>query len=251
MTAGNDFDTISAMSPSEFAARLDHSVLKPEATRTQVLQAVADALAHRFAAVCVAPCWMAVAKKELGDGPVLACGVAGFPHGTAKPVIKAIEASSLMKDGADEVDVVMHLPNLIELNFDAARSELMEIVRAVRAVRRDGVLKAIIESALLLKMGTDGRGEEMIAMACRAARESGCDFVKTSTGYHPAGGASVEAVMLMRKHAQGLLIKASGGITDLPKALALLEAGADRLGTSASVALVEAMKQPLAIGVVR
>jgi deoxyribose-phosphate aldolase len=237
------------MSPSQFAARLDHSVLKPQADANAIAQAIAEAREHRFAAVCVAPCWVTTVKAGLAGSGVLTCGVAGFPHGTSKPVIKAIEASRVLKEGADEVDVVMHLPFLLELNWEAARNELMEVVRAVRAVRRDGVVKAIIESALLLQAGsaTPGRGEEMIAVACRAARESGCDFVKTSTGFHPAGGASIEAVKLMRKHGQGLLIKAAGGIGDLPAALALLEAGADRLGVSASVALMEMMQSNPAV----
>jgi deoxyribose-phosphate aldolase len=104
------------------------------------------------------------------------------------------------------------------------------------------VIKVIVESAALLKLGGD-KGEEVIATACRAVRESGCDYIKTSTGFHPAGGASVEAVKLMKKYGEGLLIKASGGIRDAATALAMIEAGADRLGLSASVAIVEELRR--------
>jgi deoxyribose-phosphate aldolase len=114
----------------------------------------------------------------------------------------------------------------------------MEVVRAARATRRDVVIKVIVESALLLKAAPDA-AERSIETACRAVRESGGDFIKTSTGFHPAGGASTDAVRLMKKYAQGLLVKASGGIRDLPTARALLDAGADRLGMSASVSVLQ------------
>src|SRR3954451_19787065 len=119
-----------------------------------------------------------------GSG-VRVCTVAAFPHGTSKAVHKGMEAIGLIKDGADEIDVVAHLPHLINVDVDAARDELREIARAARAARRDVVIKVIIESAVLMGLGPD-RGEAAIAAACRAARESGCDFVKTSTGFHPA-----------------------------------------------------------------
>ncbi len=145
-----------------------------------------------------------------------------------------------MKDGAEEVDVVAHLPYLASHNFDAAKAELLEVARACRAARPTVVIKVIVESACLLTLPGDA-GEKAIATACRAVRESGCDFIKTSTGFHPDGGASVRAVELMKKYGQGLKIKASGGIRDLPTALAMLDAGADRLGLSSSVAIVKAL----------
>jgi len=221
----------------EIASRIDHSLLKPEATAAEIHRLIAEAIEHHFAAVCIAPAFVAKAAVELRGSGVALCTVISFPHGTSKPTIKAIEGSSAVKDGAEELDVVAHLPNLINNNFDAARLELIEIVRAARAARRETLIKVIIESAALLALGPDG-GESAIATACRAIRESGCDFVKTSTGFHPAGGASVEAVRLIKKYAQGLQIKAAGGIRDLKTAKLMLEAGADRLGTSNSVAIV-------------
>jgi deoxyribose-phosphate aldolase len=225
------------MTPCELAGKIDHTILKPEATRAEVDRILSEAKELKCASACIAPAWVRVAVERLKGSGVLVCTVASFPHGTCKSSVKAIEATVALKDGADEVDVVAHLPYLAAGDFEAARGELVEVVKASRAVRRDAVVKVIIESAYLLTLGAE-RGEAAIATACRAARESGCDFVKTSTGFHPAGGASLDAIKLMKKHGDALQIKASGGIRDLATALAMLEAGADRLGMSASVAVL-------------
>jgi deoxyribose-phosphate aldolase len=226
----------------ELASKIDHTILKPEATPAEVDKIVAEALQYKFVSVCVAPRWVSrVAEKLRGSG-VLTCAVAAFPHGTSKAVLKAIEATSAIKDGAEEVDVVAFLPALAAGDVSAAKAELLEFARAARATRKDVVLKVIVESAYLLSLGAE-RGEKAIATACQAVRESGCDFIKTSTGFHPSGGASVEAVKLMKKYGESLLIKASGGIRDLPTAQAMLDAGVDRLGMSASVAVIEAMQK--------
>ena len=228
------------MTQSELAARIDHTVLKPEATRAEIDKVVAEAIQYQFASVCVAPIWVSHVARQLRGSSVLTCTVAGFPHGTSKSTVKAIEGSSSVKDGADEVDVVAHLPHLARHDFEASKAELTEFARACRAARPDVVLKVIVESAYLLSPGPE-TGEKAIEIACRAVRESGCDFIKTSTGFHPAGGASIGAVALMKKYGAGLLIKASGGIRDLPTAVAMLSAGADRLGLSSSVAIVSAV----------
>jgi deoxyribose-phosphate aldolase len=227
------------MTPKELAAKIDHTILKPEATAAEVDKVVAEALEYKFASVCVSPVWVSHIARQLKGSGVLTCTVSSFPHGTSKPTVKAIEGSSSVKDGAEEVDVVAHLPHLARHDFEAAKAELTEYVRACRAVRSDVVIKVIVESAYLLSLGPE-IGEKAIATACRAVRESGCDFIKTSTGFHPAGGASVAAVSLMKKYGDGLLVKASGGIRDLPTAMAMLAAGADRLGLSSSVAIVKA-----------
>ena len=173
----------------------------------------------------------------LAGSGVKTCTVVGFPNGTHKSTVKAIEATSTVKDGAEEVDVVAHLPHLLALNFEAARDELMEVVRGARAVRPDVVIKVIIESAALVSINKD-KAEETIALACRAVRESGCDFIKTSTGFHPAGGAQLHVVEWMKKYGEGIRVKASGGIRDFATAQKMLAAGSDRLGVSASVAIV-------------
>jgi deoxyribose-phosphate aldolase len=225
------------MTPAELAAKIDHTVLKPEAPRKDVDQVIAEARTYRFASVCVAPAWLKYVNQGLAGSGVKSCTVIGFPHGTSKPTIKAIEATSAVKDGADEIDVVAFLPALLEGDLDFARAELQEVVRGARAARSDVVIKVIVESAALAKQNAD-RAEETIALACRAVREGGCDFIKTSTGFHPAGGASAQVVEWMKKHGGGLLVKASGGIRDLAGAQAMLAAGADRLGMSAGVAVM-------------
>ena len=226
---------------AQLASRIDHTILKPEASSAEVHRVTTEAMQNGFASVCVAPAWVGRVATMVRDfEPVTpVCTVVGFPHGTNKSTIKAIEATSTIKDGASEIDVVAHLPALLNADLATLKTELMEIVRAARATNRDVVIKVILESALVLQTLGNQRGEAALGAGTRAARESGCDYVKTSTGFHPAGGASVEAVAILKKHAEGLKVKASGGIRDLKTALAMLEAGADRLGMSNSVAVLD------------
>lgn len=227
------------MTAAELASRIDHTILKPEASLADVDRVIDEALAHRFASVCVSPVFVKHVAKRLHNSGVLTCTVTGFPSGAHKPTVKAIEATSSVKDGADEVDVVAYLPHLLNMDLDAARDELLEVVRGARAVRSDVVVKVIVESAALIAINA-GREEETIALACQAVTQSGCDFIKTSTGFHPAGGAGVDAVRWMQQYARGAIkVKASGGIRDLKSAKAMIDAGADRLGLSASVAIIK------------
>lgn len=230
------------LTPAAFAATVDHTVLKPAATVADVERVVAEALQYGFAAVCVAPCFVPLVSARLKGSAVKVCTVVGFPHGTSRSTVKAIEATVAVKDGAEEVDVVASLPALARADVAEAKAELIEVVKACRAVRSGVVVKVIVESAYLLSLPGDA-GAAAIAAACRTVRESGCDFIKTSTGFHPAGGATVAAIRLMREHGEGLRVKASGGIRDLPNALALLNAGADRLGMSASVEVFGALSR--------
>ncbi len=225
------------MNAADLAAVIDHTILKPEADLPAVEQVCDEAVAYKFASVCLQPCFVKAAAGRLAGRGVV-CTVVGFPHGANKPTLKAIEATAAVKDGATEIDVVAHLPYLIAGDVDAAKLELMEVVRGARAVRSDVVIKVIVESAALVQLSQLGQ-ERVIEAACRAVRESGCDFIKTSTGFHPAGGATVEAVRLMKEHAGGLRVKASGGIRDLATAEQMLAAGADRLGMSAGVAVMK------------
>ena len=224
------------MTAAELASRIDHTILKPEANSAEVHRVATEAIQLGCATVCVAPVWVGRVATMLRGQPVATavCAVVGFPHGTSKSTVKAIEATSTIKDGADEIDVVAHLPYLLAQNFDAAKAELLEIARAARTTRRDVVIKVIVESTLLFKALGPTAGAAALAAACRAVRESGCDFVKTSTGFHPAGGATVETVRILKQHAEGLGVKAAGGIRDLATARAMLDAGADRLGMSAT-----------------
>lgn len=226
---------------ADLASRIDHTILKPEASSAEVHRVATEAMQNGFAAVCVAPVWVGRVATMVRDfePATRVCTVVGFPHGTSKSTLKAIEATSSIKDGADEIDVVAHLPHLLNADVPAIKAELIEIVRAARATRSDVVIKVILETALLLQALGPRQGEAALAAGCRATRESGCDFVKTSTGFHPSGGATVDAVALLKKYAEGLQVKAAGGIRDLKTARAMLQAGADRLGMSHSVAVLD------------
>ncbi len=166
----------------------------------------------------------------------------GFPLGAASPAVKAIEATVVVKDGAQEIDFVAHLPNLLKRDLVSAKADFLQVVKAARSVDPSVIIKVIIESALLMKDVSDDEGEARIEAACRAARETGCDFVKTSTGFHPAGGSTIRAVGLMKKHSGGMYVKASGGIRTRDQAVQMLNAGADRLGCSASAAIVQNLR---------
>jgi deoxyribose-phosphate aldolase len=220
------------------ASIIDHTILKAQATQADVDRVIDEALEHGFASVCVNGCYTRHVRERLAESEVKTCAVAGFPLGAMKPMVKAIEATSLVKDGADEVDFVAHLPTLLAADAEAARSEFVELVKAARSVLPGVVVKVIIESAALMKDVDDATAERRIAAACEAARASGCDFVKTSTGFHDAGGATAEAVKLMKKHCGPLKVKASGGIRSLEDAKKMIDAGADRLGCSSGVAIV-------------
>ncbi|MCC6580849.1 MAG: deoxyribose-phosphate aldolase [Phycisphaeraceae bacterium] len=223
----------------DLASRIDHTILKPEATPAQVQSLVEEAKTHHFASVCVNGAFVADVARSLKGSGVLTCAVVGFPLGAGKASAKAIEATIAIKDGADEIDFVAHLPTLLSKDVRTAKQQYMEIVRAARSARAQTVIKVIVESAVLMQ-GVDAKeAEARIEAACQAVRESGCDFIKTSTGFHAAGGASVEAVRLMKKHSHGLYVKASGGIRTYDDAKKMLDAGADRLGCSASVAIIE------------
>ena len=218
----------SFMNKRDVAAMIDHTILKPEATRADVARIVEEGAAAGTFSVCVSPSMLPL---DVPEGLKVAC-VVGFPSGAVKPQVKAFEAAQAVADGADEIDMVIN----IELVKDARLHELEEEIAAVRrVVPAPRILKVIIESAAL----TD---DEIVA-ACAASVAAGADFVKTSTGFHPAGGASTHAVALMRATVGDALgVKASGGIRDAQSALAMIEAGASRLGVSATNAILAGLE---------
>ena len=209
--------------PDAFAALIDHTILRPEATRNEVLAVADEAAELGCATVCVAPVHL-----PLGDRGVRVCTVIGFPSGAHSTAAKAAEAELAAGAGASELDVVVHLGSVRAGAWDAVTADLA----AVRAVVPSPlVLKGILESGLLT--------EDELVRACRCAEEAGCDFVKTSTGFSPAGGATVEAVRAMHATVgQRLGVKASGGIRSIEQALAMVEAGATRIGASATRAIL-------------
>lgn len=221
------------ISRSQLAARIDHTVLKPETTPAQVDRLCDEARMYGFCAVCVNPLWVERCAARLAGSPVRVCCVAGFPLGASRTEIKALEARRAVEQGAHEVDMVINLAALMAGDRASVSADIGGVVDAIRRAGGDALVKVILETRALT--------DEQIILGCRCTAEAQADFVKTSTGFHPAGGATVEHVALLRKHAAPIRVKASGGIRDLPTALAMLEAGADRLGLSSSVAIVESL----------
>jgi deoxyribose-phosphate aldolase len=208
------------------AARIDHTLLRPEATVPQVLDEAAVAVSLRCASVCVQPAMVSAVVGAVGDR-IPVCSVVGFPHGASLSRTKADEAAAVVALGATEVDVVADLGALADGELRSVAADVAAVREAVPSV----VLKVILESALW--------SPAVLRQVCEVVVDAGADFVKTSTGFHAAGGASTEAVATMRA-AVGLRarVKASGGIRDTATALAMVDAGADRLGLSATVAVL-------------
>jgi deoxyribose-phosphate aldolase len=220
----------------EVAGLVDHTLLKPEATDADVAALVAEAVELGVLAVCVSPSMVSAAHKAATSHPedLVIATVAGFPSGKHLPAIKAQEAAAAVDTGAAEVDMVIDIGAAVAGDFAAVAAD----IATVRAAVPGALLKVILESAALLSLG----GENTLVQACRAAEDSGADFVKTSTGFHPAGGASVTAVEIMAATVAGRLgIKASGGIRTAEAAVAMLDAGATRLGLSGTRAVLDGL----------
>ncbi len=219
------------MRRAELASKIDYALLGPDTSAARVKELCKEAARYKVACVCVNPCYVALAKSELKDSSVKVCTVIGFPHGASHPEAKVFEAKQALLDGADELDMVINIGALKSKDYRA----VLEEIRAVREEAKKGakeiVLKVILETALL-------NDEEKVA-GCILAKAGGADFVKTSTGFGPRG-ATVEDIALMRKAVgEGMGIKAAGGIKDHETALAMLKAGATRLGTSSAVKIIE------------
>lgn len=209
---------------TSLAGVIDHTLLAPTATPDDVAAHVAAAREMGVLAICVSPSMLPL---TVDTGDLVVATVCGFPSGKHHSAVKAAEAARAVADGADEVDMVIDVGMAKAGRFDAVRAD----VAAVRAAVPGAVLKVIVESAAL----TD---DELVA-ACQAAEAAGADFVKTSTGFHPAGGATVHAVELMARTVGGRLgVKASGGIRTRAQAEEMLRAGATRLGLSSTAAVL-------------
>ena len=219
----------------ELARLVDHTLLKPEATADDVVRVVKEAVELGVFAVCVSPSMVSVAARA-GGGVLPIAAVAGFPSGKHLSAIKAREAECAVGDGAAEIDMVIDVGAAMAGDFEAVRADIATVRHAVPGA----VLKVIVESAALLSL--PGGGPAALAAACRAAEDAGADFVKTSTGFHPSGGATVSAVQLMARSVGGRLgVKASGGIRTAADAIAMLDAGATRLGLSGTRAVLEGL----------
>lgn len=213
------------------AKLIDHTVVRPYATEGDVRKACDEAKRHGFASVCVNPCYVSLASRLLRGTGIGVCVVIGFPFGATLPSVKAFEAKEVIRRGADEIDVVINIGALKSGNYDLVRRDIESVVEVAKA--RGVLTKVIIEACYL----TDEEKEA----ACKVAKDAGADFIKTSTGYGPAG-ATVHDVKLIRAVVGDEMgIKASGGISDAERAVAMIRAGATRIGTSNGVRVVESL----------
>lgn len=207
---------------------IDHTALKPNTNKESILKLIAEAKTYDFASVCVNPCWVALAHQELKNTDVKVCTVIGFPLGANTIEVKVFETKDAIEKGAQEIDMVINIAMLKDKEYDYVENEIHQIVEAAKD---KAIVKVIIETCLL----TD---EEKIK-ACELSQKAGADFVKTSTGFS-TGGATVHDIALMRKTVGAEMgVKASGGVHTYEEALAMVEAGATRIGASAGVKLLK------------
>lgn len=209
---------------------IDHTLLKPEATRDDVRSLCAEALRYRFASVCVNSYWVPFVAAELAGSGVKVCSVIGFPLGAMATEAKAAESIIALRAGAHELDMVIQLGALLAGDLSAVEDDMEAVVKAGHGA--GAVVKAIIENAYL--------NERQKAMACRLAQAAGADFVKTSTGFAPSGATAADVALMRWTVGEKIGVKASGGIRTLEDARRMIEAGANRIGASASVKIVEA-----------
>lgn len=224
-------------SKEQFAKMIDNTLLRPDSTRDDVLRLCEDSAERHFASVCILPCWVGTASRFLGESDVKVCTVIGFPFGATTRLTKVFETKNAIANGAREIDAVMNISKFKSGDYEAVAQDLREITEAVGAggVGDDTgrvLLKIIIETCFL----TDDEKD----IAARLVRDSGADFVKTSTGT-ASGGATVEDIRRIRRAVgpSPIGIKASGGIKTVQTAIQMLDAGANRIGTSSGVALVD------------
>ncbi len=218
----------------QLAGCIDHTLLDATATAEQIKQLCEQAKNYGFYSVCVNPRWVALAAEELHGCKVAVCSVISFPLGADSTKSKVAAAKDVIFAGADEIDMVADLAAIIEGDSRYLSNQLQAVLKVCRSMRPKVCLKVIIESAAL--------NNEQKIFACRIAEECRVDFIKTSTGLHPAGGASIEDVKLIKETAPKCKIKAAGGIRTLKQATELLEAGAQRLGTSSGIQIINELR---------
>jgi len=219
----------------EFAKTVDHTLLKPDALEEDVRQLCREAAHYHFAAVCILPCYVRLASRNLRGTDVKVATVVSFPFGADTTAVKAASVRDAIQGGASEIDVVMNISKFLSGEFAYVAEELASLNGEVSAVAmnnglNDAVLKVIVETGYL--------SDKMKRLAVQIVAASGADFVKTSTGCGPDGASSEDVSLLREEAPEGLAVKASGGIRTLEDALDLLNAGASRLGTSSSVAIM-------------
>ena len=216
------------MNKAQIAKMIDHTILKAEATESEIIKLCKEAIHYNFASVCVNPSMVPVAAKELKGTHVKVCTVIGFPLGATTTEVKAFETKDVIEKGATEVDMVINVGKLKERNLEYVKNDIKAVVEAAKG---KALTKVIIETCLLT--------EEEKVKACELAKKAGADFVKTSTGFS-TGGATPEDIKLMRETVGPEMgVKASGGVRSIEDAEAVIKNGATRIGASASIAICE------------
>ncbi len=221
------------MNRTDLAQTIDHTLLSPTATRADIQSLCLEARTHGFFSVCLPPRWVALAADLLVDCPVKIATVIDFPLGFETTRVKTQQAKAAIFEGADEIEVVADLAAIIEQDTRLLVQQFQSLLRVCRHMRPPVTLKVIIETAALT--------HDQKALICAVAQQVGVDFLTTSSGFHDAGGATVEDVHFIRTQAPSCQVKASGDLRTLDQALEWVEAGATRLGTSASVAIINAL----------
>ena len=222
------------ISDKELAGYIDHTLLEATATREQIEQMCREAIEHGFHTVCVNGRWLPLAAELLADSKVAVGGVVSLPLGANSTKVKVAQARDAIFAGADEIDMVADLAAIIESDSRYLLGQLQAVLKVCRSMRPAVLLKVIIESVAL--------SNDQKVFACRIAQQAGVDFIKTSTGLHPAGGATIDDIKLMRESAPGCKVKAAGGIRTVEQAVEMLAAGAQRIGTSSGVRIMEEFK---------
>jgi deoxyribose-phosphate aldolase len=222
-------EKLTKIDPS-IAALIDHTILKPDATRADILKVCREARQYNFASVCVNPYWVPLVRAELSGSPVKVCTVVGFPLGATSTESKAHEAAIAVREGAQEIDMVINVGALRSGDHDAVRADILAVVKASHA--GGAIVKVILETALL--------DDNQKAIACVLCKAAGADFVKTSTGFGPSGATAHDIALMRQAVGPEMGVKASGGIRTLQDLQAMTAAGATRIGASASVKIVEA-----------
>jgi deoxyribose-phosphate aldolase len=212
------------------AAAIDHTLLKPEATRADIVKLCREARQYGFASVCVNPCWVPLAHSELSGSVVKVCTVVGFPLGATTTAGKVAEAEAALRAGAREIDMVLNIGALRGGEHDAVKLDIDAVVRVCHEA--GALVKVILEAALL--------DDDQKAAGCTLAKMAGADFVKTSTGFGPGGATAHDVALMRRVVGPEMGVKAAGGIRNIDDLRRMTAAGATRIGASASVRIVEA-----------
>ncbi|MEZ0537346.1 deoxyribose-phosphate aldolase [Caldicellulosiruptoraceae bacterium PP1] len=219
------------MTRDEIARYIDHTILKSSATIKDIKKLCDEAKKYNFAAVCVNPCYVSYCKEQLKNTQVKVATVVGFPLGANKTEIKVFETRQALLDGADEIDMVINIGAMIEGSYEYVEKEIEEIVKVTREYGEDKIVKVIIETSELT--------DEQKKIACEISKKSGAHFVKTSTGFSKWGAKAEDVNFMKETVGEKVKVKASGGIKTYEDAIKMIEAGADRIGTSNGVAIVE------------